>query len=178
MLEKDRLRVLTHQVQLQQLLQTNEQIKAYGLTITPAEAEMLLAERQRTLKDEQRLEWGEMILPKLMQTFAPSCYIMQSNYCESIIRLQEIFFLFKNEMADEMSDDELLNVMQELFETICAGDLDHLAGTCLSIFAQAVRAGYRGYEQNVGKGAFAQFDIVPRWDEELYRETLRELIWR
>jgi hypothetical protein len=33
---------------------------------------------------------------------------MQENYCESLARLEEIFYLFKNEMLDEITDDELL----------------------------------------------------------------------
>lgn len=177
-LDVNDLQLSVKQVQLTQILQTNERTEAYGLSLTPSEAEMLLDERRKTLKCEQRVELGESILPKLIQTFASSRYIMQSNYCESLIRLQEIFFAYKNEMADELTDEELLNIMQELFETVCAGDLDYLAGTCLEIFAQAVRAGYRGYQQTVGRGEFAQFDIVTRWDESLYLETLRDLIWR
>lgn len=177
-LDVNDLQLRVKQVQLAQILQMNERTEAYGLALAPSEAEMLLDERRKTLKCEQRVELGESILPKLIQTFASSRYIMQSNYCESLIRLQEIFFAYKNEMADELTDEELLNIMQELFETVCAGDLDYLAGTCLEIFAQAVRAGYRGYQQTAGRGEFAQFDIVTRWDESLYLETLRDLIWR
>ena len=100
---------------------------------------------------------------------------MQENYCESLIRLQEIFYLYKNEMQDEITDDELLEFMQEQFETVCCGDFDYLENTCLDIFSQAVRAGYSGYQASQGRGEFAQFDIVTRWDRELYLETLKEL---
>ena len=81
-------------------------------------------------------------------------------------------------MLDEISDDELLNFMSEQFESVCYGDFDYLEGTCLEIFAQAVRAGYCGYIQSEGKGEFEKFDIVKRWDRELYLETLAELCWR
>ena len=95
-----------------------------------------------------------------------------------IVRLQEIFYLFKNEMMDEITDDELLHFMREQFEEICFGDLDYLESTCLANFAQAVRAGYGGYKSSQGYGEYARFDEVKRWDYELYLEALRDLCWR
>ncbi len=68
--------------------------------------------------------------------------------------------------------------MKEQFEEKCFGDLDYLEGTCLLIFSQAVRAGYRGYKASEGRGEYEQFDEVSRWDYELYLETLKELLWR
>lgn len=91
--------------------------------------------------------------------------------------MQEIFYLYKNEMEDEITDDELLHLMKEQFELICFGDLDYLEGTCLNIFAQAIRAGYQGYQSSEGYEEYAKFDEVQRWDYELYFETLKELCW-
>lgn len=59
------------------------------------------------------MEFGEGIAPKIIREFCDSNYIDQGNYVESIIRLQEIFYLFKNEMNDEITDDELLHLMSE-----------------------------------------------------------------
>ena len=53
--------------------------------------------------------------------------------------MQEIFYLYKNEMEDEITDDELLHLMKEQFELICFGDLEYLESTCLANFSQAVR---------------------------------------
>ena len=68
--------------------------------------------------------------------------------------------------------------LREQYEDICFGDLDYLEGTCLDIFAQAIRAGYSGHRATQGREGFEKFDIVKRWDEGLYMETLRELTWR
>ena len=87
----------------------------------------------------------------------------------------EIFFHFKNEMLDEVSDDELLHFMKEQFETVCYGDLEYLEETCLDIFSQAVRGGYRGYRQTEGRGEYSQFDEVQRWDPKVYLEALKNL---
>lgn len=53
--------------------------------------------------------------------------------------MQEIFYLYKNEMEDGITDDELLHLMKEQFELICFGDLEYLESTCLANFSQAVR---------------------------------------
>lgn len=172
------LEVMAGQVQLKQILAVNERTAPYGLVLSEADAALLLSERQKALRYERRVEFGESILPKIIETFCASQYISQANYVETLIRLQEIFFLYKNEMSDEITDDELLHFMQEQFETICCGDLDYLEGTCLDIFAQAVRAGYQGFRETEGRSSFAPFDPVKRWDKELYLETLRDLIWR
>lgn len=131
-----------------------------------------------TAKEQKRVEFGGGIMPKIIYEFCDSSYIDQNNYVDTLISLQEIFYLYKNEMQDEISDDELLHFMKEQFETICYGDLGYLEGTCLRIFAEAVRAGYRGYQATGGYGEYAEFDEVKRWDYDLYLETLKELCWR
>ena len=103
--------------------------------------------------------------------------VIQTTLINTIIRLQEIFYLYKNEMNDEITDDELLHFMKEQFDNVCFGDLEYLEGTCLSIFAQAIRAGYRGFQKTEGRQEYEQFDEVQRWDYELYLETLKNLCW-
>ena len=97
---------------------------------------MILAERKNALAEQRRIEFGAGIAIKIIYEFCDSEYIHQSNYVETIIRLQEIFYLYKNEMHDEITDDELLHLMKEQFENICFGDLDHLESTCLANFAE------------------------------------------
>ena len=48
-------------------------------------------------------------------------------------------------------------------------------GTCLDLFAQAVRAGYQGHRVTGGSGVFSELDIVTRWDRTLYLEALEQL---
>lgn len=87
------------------------------------------------------MEFGEGILPKIIFAFCDSAYIDQENYAETIARLQEIFYTFKNETLDEITDDELLEFMREQYEEKCCGDTEYLEGTFLSDFAQMVRSG-------------------------------------
>lgn len=163
---------------LEKTLETNRKAERFGLTLTRQDAELLLQERGHALREQGRVEFGGGILPKLIDTFCDSDFISQQDYADTLARLQEIFYLYKNEVQDELTDDELLNLMKEQFEFLCFGDLDYLEGTCLSNFAQAVRAGYRGYLASEGRGEFSRFDEVQRWDYALYREALKELFWR
>ena len=137
----------------------------------------VLEEKNNALREQKRVEFGGGITPKIIYEFCDSDFIDQNNYVETIIRLQEIFYLFKNEMEDEITDDELLHLMKEQYEMICFGDLDYLEGTCLNIFSQAIRAGYQGYQGTEGRRDYAKFDEVQRWDYDLYFETLKELCW-
>ena len=169
---------LLERTQIQKVMESNQYTEQYGLTLSEQDAKILAQERKSTLIEQKRVEFGESILPRIIYEFCDSAFISQSNYVESLTRLQEIFFLYKNEMLDEISDEELLNFMKEQFETVCFGDFDYLEGTCLDIFAQAVRAGYRGYQKTGGRGEYAEFDEILRWDRELYLEVLRDLCWK
>lgn len=157
------------------VLETNQYTQKYGLVLREEDAALLAEARADVLREQKRVEFGPGILPKIIYAFCDSSYIYQDNYCESMARLQEIFFQYKNEMLDEITDDELLEFMREQFENVCRGDFDYLEGTCLDLFAQAIRAGYAGYRETEGKGAFEEVDIVRRWDRELYMEALMDL---
>ena len=177
-MEKDWMQLLQRQNQLAKVLETNQRAEHYGLTLSEEEAGLILEERGRALKEQKRVEFGEGILPKIIDEFCDSAYLDQEHYVETLIRLQDIFYLYKNEMMDEITDDELLHFMKEQYEEICFGDLDYLESTCLSNFAQAIRAGYSGFRASDGRNEYGQFDEVTRWDHELYMEALRELCWR
>lgn len=170
--------VLQQKEQLSKVMGTNEITKRYGLALSEQEAQLILEEQKGALKKYQRVEFGTGITSKIIYEFCDSSYIDQNSYVDTIIRLQEIFYQYKNEMLDEITDDELLHLMKEQFELICYGDLDYLEGTCLDHFAQAVRAGYGGYRSSDGRGEYGKFEEVKRWDYDLYMEVLKELCWR
>jgi len=140
-LQNNYLQKLSENYQVGQILRTNETSKENGLTLTEEEAKALVAARGDTLREERRVEFGDSISPKLIRTFADSSFINQEDYAETIARLQEIFFLYKNESMDMVTDDELLAIMKNAYENESAGDLEYLEGTALEAFARSVRAG-------------------------------------
>lgn len=176
-MSKDWMVLLQEQDQLAKVVKTNETTEQFGLSLTEQDAKLILEERKNSLMEQKRIEFGEGIAAKIIYEFYDSDHIHQGNYVDTIVRLQEIFYLYKNEMQDEITDDELLHLMKEQFENICFGDLDYLESTCLANFAKAIRAGYGGYKGSDGYGEYSKFDDVKRWDYELYLETLRELCW-
>ncbi|MDD2971455.1 MAG: DUF6323 family protein [Lachnospiraceae bacterium] len=171
------LEVLNDQAQIRKLQETNCYAEHYGLTLTEEDTKLLVEERRQALHRTRRVEFGGGILPQIVMTFCDSQYITQDSYVDILTRLQEIFYTYKNEIRDEITDDELLAFMKEQYETICCGDLEYLESTCLELFAQAIRAGYDTYQLTGGEGIYENMDLVKRWERELYMEALRELFW-
>lgn len=159
------------------VLACNEESEHFGLALSSEDALAVMEARNESLKKHQRVEIGPCVTKKIIHLFCDSQYIWQDNYVETLKRLQDIFFLYKNECDDLVSDDELLTFMQEQFEGVCFGDLDYLETTCLQRFCMAIQAGYRGYRQSGSHSEYSLFDEEPRWDKALYMQVLRELAW-
>lgn len=165
------------QQELTELISCNEKTERFGLCLDREEAYELIVCRNESLKKYQRVEFGSGILDKLIFAFCDSAYINQDNYVETIKRLQDIFYEYKNESGDLLTDEELLNFMVEQYEEVCFGDADYLESTCLNRFAAAIRAGYDGYQKSAGKHEYEQLAEESRWDKNLYLEILQELFW-
>lgn len=172
------LQIKKQEIEIAQLIACNEKTEKFGLTLTKENAEELVVSRNESLKNNQRVEFGKGILDKLIYEFCDSQYINQDNYVDILMELQDIFYMYKNEAEDNLTDDELLNFMKEQFEGVCTGDMDYLAGTCLDRFAKAIRAGYTGFAETGGHNEYSQFDEEPRWDKDLYLQVLKEMIWQ
>ena len=137
--EKNWLLQLSEKNEITAVLNTNQYTERFGLVLSEEEAKLLVQERFESLKEQQRVEFGKGILDKLIYAFCDSAYIFQDNYVDAITRLQEIFYLYKNESMDELTDDELIDYMKDAFENECQGSLDYLEDTCLELFAREIR---------------------------------------
>lgn len=171
------LQVKKRKDELALLSSINERTEYLGMSLRQDEMQSLVECKEQSLKKYKRVEFGESILKSLIYTFCDSQYISQQTYLESLVKLQDIFYEFKNAAMDKMTDDEVLTFMREQFDGVCAGDFDYLEGTCLTVFAEAVRGGYDGFIASGGKGEYSKFDEVPRWDKDLYMQTARALFW-
>lgn len=165
------------QEELAVISKMNQKTERFGLVLQEEEVRELVTVHHESLKNHRRFEWGSGILEKLIYVFCDSQYLDQQNYLQSLERLQDIFYQFKNASLDRMSDDEILTFMKEQFEGICAGSLDYLEETCLAVYTEAVRKGYDGFTGSQGSGDYEKFDEVKRWDSELYMQALKELFW-
>lgn len=136
--EKDML-VILEQKQAGIIRRTNDYANQFGLHLTESDIGELLLRRRECLTDQQRVEFGTGVLDKIVFAFCDSDYIDQRNYMDTISRLQNIFYMYKNEAMDELTDDELIGIMKEAFDGECQGSLEYLEETFLEKFAREIR---------------------------------------
>ncbi len=137
--EKDWLARISGQYGLEKVVEMNKLTEKFGLVLSEEDAKYLVSIRQDSLKEQQRIEFGEGILPRLIFAFCDSPYIDQNNYVDTMARLQEIFYLYKNESMDLLTDEELLEYMRESFDDVCQGSLDYLEDTALEELGRKIR---------------------------------------
>lgn len=133
--------------QIQNYLHTNSYTQGFGLSLTEEDAKQLVIAHQKTLKEKQRFEFGEGILSKLIFAFCDSSYINQAEYKETLIELEEIFYEYKNESKDLITDDELVEYMAKTFEGECCGSIEYLRGTALAKLIRKIRMEHDGIWQ-------------------------------
>lgn len=155
----------------------NEDTAQYGLALTKEEARELMVCRDESLTRYRRVEFGKGILDKLIYAFCDSQYIQQDHYLETLEELQDVFYAFKHESGEKLTDDELLAFMKEQFDSVCYGSTEYLRDTCLERYAAALRGGYEGHRRSQGKGEYERLSQETRWDQDLYLDEVKELFW-
>ncbi len=120
------------------LLYNDESIK-HGLVLTKEQAVRLLEAKDEELRYNGRLEFGEGVIGKLITAFCDSPYMNRQNYSQTLERLVEIFYYYKNETDGQLSDDELIDYMKTFFNGSCEGSLELLESRELDSLARALR---------------------------------------
>jgi len=126
-----------------EVIKCNDYTIRYGLILTTAQALELVETRFVALSANGRIEFGGGVIDKIIKEFCDSPYIFMHNYTQTIHELLEIFYYYKNETLDLVSDDDLIKRMKTAFDGICQGSLDLLSGRELDRFARNIRSGYR-----------------------------------
>ena len=119
------------QTEMANIKKCNEYTSKYGLVLSDNQISNLLERRNKTLKETNRIEFREGIVGKLIKEFCDSPYINQENFAQNLYELIEIFYEYKNETMDLITDDELIAFMKKSFDGICQGNLEYLSGTIL-----------------------------------------------
>lgn len=130
---------------LEEILECNEITEEYGLKLSKEDVKEIADTRSRVLKKCGRIEFNGEIVTKIIKSFADSSYIYQNNYSDTINELIEIFYNYKNETLDYLSDDELIDIMKSFFDGYCEGSLELLEGEILYRIADNVRNGVKDY---------------------------------
>ncbi|MEG0771297.1 MAG: DUF6323 family protein [Clostridia bacterium] len=123
------------------ILSCNEISRKYALTLTKEQAIKLVENKNSSLKSNGRVEFEGDIINKIILGFCNSAYISMYNYEETLNNLVELFFYYKNETNDLMSDDELIEFMSKEFEGKAFGSIDKLRDDCLEKLVQNLKNG-------------------------------------
>ena len=119
------------QIEIANIKKCNEYTNQYGLMLTDNQITNLLERKKETLKETGRIEFREGIIDRIIKEFCDSPYINQDNYALTLYELIEVFYEYKNETMDLITDDELIIFMKKSFDGICEGDIEYLAGTIM-----------------------------------------------
>ena len=128
----------------QALLRGNAVTERFGLTLTPEQCGRLLERRASALRETERIELGEGILPKLAVTLCDSPCVGPENWEETLGGLTELFYHFKGACGERLGDDELLATLVRLYNGWAGGCADRIAdldGHAMLRFARTGRVG-------------------------------------
>lgn len=127
------------------IFKCNEFTMEYGLILNEEDVKEIVKTRNVALEKSGRIEFNGQIMNKIIRSFCDSPYISQYNYSDTINELVEIFYNYKNETLDYISDDELIEIMKEYFDNYCQGSLELLEGKVLYKIADNIRNGVKDY---------------------------------
>lgn len=108
-----------------ELLKINDESSAYGLILTPQDVEEIIKSRGYSLKNYGRIDLNMDVTKKLINKIYTSQYTDKDDYVEIINDLQDIFYYLKNETLDEISDNEIIDIIVEFYEKT-SGRIDNV----------------------------------------------------
>lgn len=127
----------------------NQISEKFGLSLSQNQIENIEKRRVQTLKETGRIEFGEGVIQKLIYAFCDSPYISASDYEDTLIELQDLFYHFKHESMESLSDDELIEAMAYGFNHKARGSLSYLSETYLEHISRLERGGFTEEEEEL-----------------------------
>ena len=142
-MENSYLKIINNkrQIEVANIKKCNEFTNKYGLTLSDTQIESLMEKRIDILKNTGRIEFRTGIINKIIKEFCDSPYINQENYVLTLYDLLDIFYEYKNETMDLVTDDELIKFMKKAFNGVCKGDIEYLSGTIMYEMKQRILNG-------------------------------------
>ena len=99
----------------------------YGLRLTEEDVEEIMKSMDEALKRTGRIETSTNSLEKIIKFLYSSPYTDKDNYVEVIDDMVEIFYFFKSQVLDLMSDDEVIEILDEVYNDKC-GEIFQIQG--------------------------------------------------
>ncbi|VFC58269.1 Uncharacterised protein [Clostridioides difficile] len=115
------------EIERNKLFETNIESRDYGLTLSESDVKDIINFRDNTLKGYGRIELDIKVTKQLIENIYTSQYTNMDNYLETINDMQEIFYYLKNETDDKICDDEIIEILDELYEKF-SGNINNVRG--------------------------------------------------
>lgn len=113
---------------IESIVAQNDISRNFGLELTEQQAKGLVECRNAALRDTGRIETSGEVITRLIYAFCDSPYVAKDTYEQTLRELLELFYVFKNETEDKMSDEDLIDFMKTSFDGDCFGSIELLAG--------------------------------------------------
>ena len=81
------------------------------------------------------------VIEKLIHSFADSPYIDVENSEETLHRLIDIFYSFKSDTWESVSDNQLIEFMKDAFDGSCRGSLELLEAREMALLSSHIHGG-------------------------------------
>lgn len=98
-----------------EILELNKKSQIYGLALKQEDTKEIIKSRNNTLKSYGRIELDINVTKRIIENLYTSQYTDKDDYVESINDLQEIFYYLKNETLDQISDIEIIEIIDEFY---------------------------------------------------------------
>lgn len=126
-------------IQKNEILKINSESEQYALSLSQEDVEEIIKARNYTLQSYGRIDLNINVTKQLIEILYKSQYTDKDDYVELINDLQEIFYYLKNETLDEISDIDLLEIIDEFYNE-CSGRIDNVQNNAEK-FSQEYRWG-------------------------------------
>ena len=134
------LKCLNSNLQITQeneILDLNEKSQIYGLTLNKEDVKEIINSRDNTLKSYGRIELDIGVTKMIIENLYKSQYTDKDDYVDAINDLHEVFYYLKNETLDQISDIEIIELIDEIYNN-CSGRIDIVQEKCEE-FAKSYR---------------------------------------
>jgi len=132
---------LVEKATVKQIMLTNEVSQQYVMALSESDAKELVETKNYCLKTLGRIEIGGGIINDIILAFCDSPYLWQGNYAETLNQLLTIFYIYKEETLEQISDGELIDIMKDYYDNRCMGSIELLMGRELDQLAHNIRFG-------------------------------------
>lgn len=122
-----------------QIMAVSEKAAEYGIRLTEKAAREIALTEKSCISENRRICFGKSAAVKLTEKFSESSYVDSESFGETLCLLVEAFYAAKEECGDDLTDDELIDAMFDLFEHKSEGTMELLVSRDMDSLCNLIR---------------------------------------